>query len=121
LGGGQPCGLAAASARGRRPPKAGGGPIKYHRLAFRNSLHRAVITSADENRRFRRIEREGLFSGPNGIWAALFPGRTGLCRPIQAGDFLAGPALRRSEVGTRGKWEGGRESWVGLRVGSLTA
>jgi hypothetical protein len=39
LGGGQPCGLAAASARGRRPPKAGGGPTKYHRLAFRNSLH----------------------------------------------------------------------------------
>jgi len=26
LGGGQPCGLAAASAWGRRPPKAGGGP-----------------------------------------------------------------------------------------------
>jgi hypothetical protein len=39
FGGGQPCGLAAALARGRRPPKAGGGPIKYHRLAFRNSLH----------------------------------------------------------------------------------
>jgi hypothetical protein len=32
--------LAAASARGRRPPKAGGGPTKYHQLAFRNSLHR---------------------------------------------------------------------------------
>jgi hypothetical protein len=30
LAGGQPCGLAAGSARGRRPPKAGGGPIKYH-------------------------------------------------------------------------------------------
>jgi hypothetical protein len=67
FGGGQPCGLAAASARGRRPPKAGGGPTKYHRLTFRNSLHRTVITSADENRRFRRIEREGLFSGPNEI------------------------------------------------------
>jgi hypothetical protein len=26
FGGGQPCGLAAASARGRRPLKAGGGP-----------------------------------------------------------------------------------------------
>ena len=39
FGGGQPCGLAAASARGRRPPKAGGGPTKYHRLAFKNSLH----------------------------------------------------------------------------------
>jgi hypothetical protein len=39
LGGGQPCGLAAASARGRRPPSAGGGPTKYHRLAFGNSLH----------------------------------------------------------------------------------
>jgi len=39
LGGGQPAGLAAASARGRRPPKAGGGPTKYHRLAFKNSLH----------------------------------------------------------------------------------
>jgi hypothetical protein len=25
------------------------------------------ITSADENRRFRRIYREGLFSGTNGI------------------------------------------------------
>jgi len=39
LGGGQPAGLAAASARGRRPPKGGGGPTKYHRLAFKNSLH----------------------------------------------------------------------------------
>jgi hypothetical protein len=28
FGGGQPCGLAAALARGRRPPKAGGGPTK---------------------------------------------------------------------------------------------
>ena len=37
LSGGQPCGLAAASARGRRPPKAGGGPTKYLQLAFRNS------------------------------------------------------------------------------------
>jgi hypothetical protein len=44
LGGGQPAGLAAASARGRRPPKAGGGPTKYHQLAFRNSLHRIGIT-----------------------------------------------------------------------------
>jgi len=43
FGGGQPCGLAAASAWGRRPPKAGGGPTKYHRLAFRNSLHRIGI------------------------------------------------------------------------------
>jgi len=34
LGGGQPCGLAAALARARRPPKAGGGPTKYHRLAL---------------------------------------------------------------------------------------
>jgi hypothetical protein len=34
FGGGQPCGLAAASAWGRRPPKAGGGPTKYHQLAF---------------------------------------------------------------------------------------
>jgi len=41
FGGGQPYGLAAALARGRRPPKAGGGPTKYHQLAFRNSLHRA--------------------------------------------------------------------------------
>ena len=39
FGGGQPAGLAAASARGRRPPKAVGGPTKYHRLAFKNSLH----------------------------------------------------------------------------------
>jgi hypothetical protein len=39
LGGGQPAGLAAASAWGRRPPKAGGGPTKYYRLALRNSLH----------------------------------------------------------------------------------
>jgi hypothetical protein len=38
FGGGQPCGLAAASAWGRRPPSAGGGPTKYHRLAFKNSL-----------------------------------------------------------------------------------
>jgi hypothetical protein len=38
LGGGQPCGLAAAQAWGRRPPSAGGGPTKYHRLAFRNFL-----------------------------------------------------------------------------------
>jgi hypothetical protein len=36
-GGGQPCGLAAAPACGRRPPKAGGGHTKYQRLAFRNS------------------------------------------------------------------------------------
>jgi hypothetical protein len=35
--------LAAASAWGRRPPKAGGGPTKYHRPAFRNSLHRTGI------------------------------------------------------------------------------
>jgi hypothetical protein len=41
FGGGQPYGLAAALAQGRRPPKAGGGPTKYHRLAFRNSLHQA--------------------------------------------------------------------------------
>jgi hypothetical protein len=40
LGGGQPCGLAAAQAWGRRPPKAGGGPTKYYRLAFGNFLHR---------------------------------------------------------------------------------
>ena len=40
-GGGQPAGLAAAPARGRRPPKAGGGPTKYHQLALRNSSHRA--------------------------------------------------------------------------------
>jgi len=39
FGGGQPCGLAAASARGCRPPKAGGSPTKYHGLAFKNSLH----------------------------------------------------------------------------------
>jgi hypothetical protein len=45
FGGGQPCGLAAASARGRRPPKAGGGPTKYHRLALRNFLHRVGISS----------------------------------------------------------------------------
>jgi hypothetical protein len=43
FGGGQPCGLAAASAWGRRPPKAGGGPTKYHQLAFRNSLHQVGI------------------------------------------------------------------------------
>jgi len=36
--------LAAALAQGRRPPKAGGGPTKYHRLPFRNSLHRAGIS-----------------------------------------------------------------------------
>jgi hypothetical protein len=36
LGGGQPCGLAAASAWGRRP-------TKYHQLAFRNSLHQVGI------------------------------------------------------------------------------
>jgi len=40
LGGGQPCGLAAAPARGRRPPKAGGGPTKYLRLALRNSWYK---------------------------------------------------------------------------------
>jgi hypothetical protein len=43
LGGGQPCGLAAALAQGRRPPKAGGGPTKYQQLALRNSLHRIGI------------------------------------------------------------------------------
>jgi hypothetical protein len=43
FGGGQPCGLAAASAGGRRPPSAGGGPTKYHRLTFRNSLQRTGI------------------------------------------------------------------------------
>jgi hypothetical protein len=37
LGGGQPAGLAAASAQGRRPPKAGGGHIKLT-LVSRNSL-----------------------------------------------------------------------------------
>ena len=37
FGGGQPCGLAAAPARGRRPPSAGGGPTKYHQLALSNS------------------------------------------------------------------------------------
>jgi hypothetical protein len=45
FGGGQPCGLAAASARGRRPPKAGGGPTKYHQLAFKKSLHQLSIKS----------------------------------------------------------------------------
>jgi len=44
FGGGQPVGLAAALARGRRPPKAGGGPTKYHRLAFKNSLHQVGIS-----------------------------------------------------------------------------
>jgi hypothetical protein len=44
LGGGQPAGLAAAPAWGRRPPSAGGGPTKYHRPAFRNSLHRIGIS-----------------------------------------------------------------------------
>jgi hypothetical protein len=34
---------------------------------LRIRLTRNGITSADENRRFRRIERKGLFSGPNGI------------------------------------------------------
>jgi len=43
FGGGQPYGLAAASAWGRRPPKAGGGPTKYHQLAFKNSLHQVGI------------------------------------------------------------------------------
>jgi hypothetical protein len=42
-GGGQPAGLAAAPARGRRPPLAGGGPAKYLQPAFRNSLHRVGI------------------------------------------------------------------------------
>jgi hypothetical protein len=56
FGGGQPCGLAAASAWGRRPPSAGGGPTKYHQLAFRNSLHRIGI-----RRSLRRYdELEGL-------------------------------------------------------------
>jgi hypothetical protein len=41
--GGQPCGLAAATTRGCRPPSAGGSPIKYYQLAFRNSLHRSGI------------------------------------------------------------------------------
>jgi hypothetical protein len=39
----RPAGLAAALAWGRRLPKAGGGPMKYHRLAFRNSLHRIGV------------------------------------------------------------------------------
>jgi len=43
LGGGQPCGLATASAQGCRPPKAGGSPTKHHRLPFRNSSHQAGI------------------------------------------------------------------------------
>jgi hypothetical protein len=43
FGGGQPCGLPAALAWARRPPKAGGEPTKYYRLAFRNSLHRIGI------------------------------------------------------------------------------
>jgi hypothetical protein len=51
LGGGQPCGLAAASARGRRPPAAGGGPTKYHRLALRNSLYRIGIRTGKGTRR----------------------------------------------------------------------
>ena len=55
FGGGQPCGLAAASAWGRRPPKAGGGPTKYHQLALRNSMregrvlaHNSRLTHAAE-------------------------------------------------------------------------
>jgi hypothetical protein len=51
LGGGQPCGLAAAKARARRPPQAGGGPIKYHQLAFSNSLHQTGIIRARETGR----------------------------------------------------------------------
>jgi hypothetical protein len=47
FGGGQPCGLAAASAQARRPPSAGGGPTKYHQFAFRNSLHQVGVTFAD--------------------------------------------------------------------------
>jgi len=47
FGGGQPYGLAAALAQGRRPPKAGGGPTKYHQFAFRNSLHQVGITFPD--------------------------------------------------------------------------
>jgi hypothetical protein len=34
---------APALRAGRRPPSAGGGHTKYHRLAFRNSLHRIGI------------------------------------------------------------------------------
>jgi len=54
FGGGQPCGLAAALAQGRRPPKAGGGPTKYHQPAFRNSLHRS--------------DTRGTFWAPPALW-----------------------------------------------------
>jgi hypothetical protein len=43
LGGGQPAGLAAAPAWGRRPPKAGGGPTKYHQLAYRIGISMEVM------------------------------------------------------------------------------
>jgi membrane fusion protein (multidrug efflux system) len=54
FGGGQPCGLAAASARGRRPPSAGSGLTKYHQLAFKNSLHRIGIMRFCRRRRALR-------------------------------------------------------------------
>jgi hypothetical protein len=38
---------------------------------------------------------------------------------LRLATFLLARPLERSEVGTRGKWEGERESWVGLRVGFL--
>jgi len=49
--------LAAASARGRRPPKAGGGPTKYHRLAIKNSLHRVGISLLGEMIAVREVYR----------------------------------------------------------------
>jgi len=84
---------------GRRPAYRAGRRPK-HPSSFRRFLVANGITSADENRRFRRIDREGLFSGPNGIQAALFPDRAGPVGLLRLALFFAGPAFNM-----RGKWE----------------
>jgi hypothetical protein len=88
FGGGQPCGLAAASAWGRRPPSAGGGPTKYHQLTFRNSLHQVGIRRQELHLKgraeFRRekalLDGNRLFSPSRGQRGGL-SGEIPPCRP----------------------------------------
>ena len=60
FGGGPPVGRPAALAQGRRPPSAGGGPTKYHRLAFRNALHRVGISQRTPSQRGQDTKGEAF-------------------------------------------------------------
>ena len=57
FGGGQPSGLAAASAWGRRPPKAGGGPTKYRRDPYLETL---CIKLVLEGKDFYEAQEAGI-------------------------------------------------------------